>query len=169
MKFSGRWVLLRYYERAANNENVNSWEDCNASSTRLVLLCCPVGICRRGQRARLDEIEMGTERRDRRRQLHDTRTCRESRSAREDRQDLCARIPRDSTMPAYPPRAFKITVVQPGQAGSPASDPARRLTTTTSSKAGSASAASSTASAISAWNTSTTMATSSSNLPIPPD
>ena len=28
-------------------------------------------------------------------------------------------FPVDSKMPAYPPRAFKITVVQPGQAGIP--------------------------------------------------
>ena len=69
-------------------------------------------------------------------------------------------IPVDTKTPAYPPRAFKITIVQPGQAGIPASDRARRPTMTTSSRAGSASAASSTASAISASSTSTITATS---------
>jgi kynurenine formamidase len=34
-------------------------------------------------------------------------------------------FPVDSTMPAYPPRAFKITVVQPGQAGSPGIGPSK--------------------------------------------
>ena len=34
-------------------------------------------------------------------------------------------IPVDSTTPAYPPRAFKITVVQPGQAGSPGLGPSK--------------------------------------------
>ena len=34
-------------------------------------------------------------------------------------------FPVDSTMPAYPPRAFKITVVQPGQAGSPGLGPSK--------------------------------------------
>src|ERR1700755_1044565 len=32
-------------------------------------------------------------------------------------------IPVDSKTPAYPPRAFKITIVQPGQAGSPGIGP----------------------------------------------
>ena len=32
-------------------------------------------------------------------------------------------IPVDSKTPAYPPRAFKITVVQPGQAGIPGLGP----------------------------------------------
>ena len=46
---------------------------------------------------------MGAERRDRRRQLHDARTGRESRAAGEDRQDLRARFPRrlqDARLPA---------------------------------------------------------------------
>src|SRR4026208_1489965 len=34
-------------------------------------------------------------------------------------------FPVDSSMPAYPPRAFKITVVQPGQAGSPDRGPSK--------------------------------------------
>jgi len=34
-------------------------------------------------------------------------------------------IPVDSTTPAYPPRGFKITVVQPGQAGSPGLGPSK--------------------------------------------
>jgi hypothetical protein len=77
-------------------------------------------------------------------------------------------IPVDSKTPAYPPRTFKITIVQPGQAGSPASVRARPPTMTTSSTAGSASAASSTASAISASSTSITTATSWPISPIPP-
>ncbi len=77
-------------------------------------------------------------------------------------------IPVDTKTPAYPPRAFKITVVQPGQAGIPASDPARPPTMTTSSRAGSVSAASSTVSAISASSTSITTATSWPISPIPP-
>src|SRR5262245_26839260 len=34
-------------------------------------------------------------------------------------------FPVDSKMPAYPPRAFKITVVQPGQAGIPGLGPSK--------------------------------------------
>src|SRR5258708_7104446 len=34
-------------------------------------------------------------------------------------------IPVDSKTPAYPPRAFKITIVQPGQAGSPGLGPTK--------------------------------------------
>ena len=34
-------------------------------------------------------------------------------------------IPVDATTPAYPPRAFKITVVQPGQAGIPGLGPSK--------------------------------------------
>ena len=34
-------------------------------------------------------------------------------------------IPVDSTTPAYPPRGFKITIVQPGQAGSPGLGPTK--------------------------------------------
>jgi kynurenine formamidase len=34
-------------------------------------------------------------------------------------------IPVDSTTPAYPPRGFKITVVQPGQAGNPGLGPSK--------------------------------------------
>jgi kynurenine formamidase len=34
-------------------------------------------------------------------------------------------IPVDSTTPAYPPRGFKITVVQPGQAGNPGIGPSK--------------------------------------------
>jgi kynurenine formamidase len=34
-------------------------------------------------------------------------------------------FPLDSNMPAYPPRTFKITVVQPGQAGSPGLGPSK--------------------------------------------
>jgi kynurenine formamidase len=34
-------------------------------------------------------------------------------------------IPVDSKTPAYPPRAFKITIVQPGQAGSPGLGPSK--------------------------------------------
>mgnify|MGYP003693838333 CR=1 FL=1 len=70
-----------------------------------VLCCsgCPVGYGRNGKRSRLDEIEMGTERRDRRRQLHDAGARREGRRAGQDRQDLCARHPdrlQDARLPA---------------------------------------------------------------------
>ena len=34
-------------------------------------------------------------------------------------------FPLDSKMPAYPPRGFKITVVQPGQAGTPGLGPSK--------------------------------------------
>ena len=68
---------------------------------------------------------MGTERRDRRRQLHDARTGLEGGRPDQDRQDLRARFPVDSKTPAYPPRAFKITVVQPGQAGIPGLGPTK--------------------------------------------
>ncbi|MET3838778.1 hypothetical protein ABIE49_000856 [Bradyrhizobium sp. OAE829] len=77
-------------------------------------------------------------------------------------------FPVDSKMPAYPPRAFKITVVQPGQAGIPGLGPSKTTYMTTSSKAGSASAARWTASAISASSTSITTATSCSNSLTPP-
>ena len=76
-------------------------------------------------------------------------------------------IPVDSKTPAYPPRAFKITIVQPGQAGIPGLGPSKTTYNDDIIEAGSASAASSTASAISASTTSTTTATSCSISPIP--
>jgi hypothetical protein len=75
-------------------------------------------------------------------------------------------IPVDSKTPAYPPRTFKITIVQPGQAAAPASVRTRRPTTTTSWTPGSASEASLTGWDISAWSTSITTATSSPISPI---
>ena len=74
-------------------------------------------------------------------------------------------IPVDTKTPAYPPRTFKITIVQPGRPAVRGSVRTRRPIMTTSSIPGSASAASSTASAISASSTSITTATS---LPISP-
>ena len=74
-------------------------------------------------------------------------------------------IPVDSTTPAYPPRAFKITVVQPGQAGSPGLGPSKTTYNDDLLEGGSALAASSTGLATSAWSTSITTATS---LPISP-
>ena len=76
-------------------------------------------------------------------------------------------IETNSKTPAYPPRGFKITIVQPGRRAFRAWVRARPPTTTISSMAGSASAARSTASATSAWSTSTTTATSSPTLPMP--
>ncbi|MET3965008.1 kynurenine formamidase [Bradyrhizobium sp. S3.9.1] len=65
---------------------------------------------------------MGTERRDRCRQLHDAGAGGEGRLAGEDRQDALG-IPVTPQTPAYPPRTFKLTIVQPGQAGSPGLGP----------------------------------------------
>ena len=76
-------------------------------------------------------------------------------------------IPVGADMPAYPPRGFKITVVQPGQAGNPGLGPNKATYNDDMLKAGSASAARWTALATSASNTSTTTATSSPISPIP--
>ena len=93
--------------------------------TRVVLLYCLVGNGRDGKRSRLDEVEMGPERRDRRRQLHEAGTGRQSGSLVKTGKTYALGIPVDSKMPAYPPRAFKITVVQPGQAGIPGLGPSK--------------------------------------------
>ena len=68
---------------------------------------------------------MGTERRDRRRQLHEARTRREGGALVKTGKTYALGIPVGSTTPAYPPRAFKITVVQPGQAGNPGLGPSK--------------------------------------------
>ena len=61
--------------------------------------------------------------------------------------------------PAFPPRTFSLTVVQPGQVAGTLSGQARPRTTTTSSRAGSASAHNWTGSAISASTTCISIAT----------
>ena len=68
---------------------------------------------------------MGTERRDRRRQLHDARTRLEGGGLIKTGKTYALGIPVDSKTPAYPPRAFKITIVQPGQAGIPGLGPSK--------------------------------------------
>jgi hypothetical protein len=77
-------------------------------------------------------------------------------------------IPVDSKTPAYPPRTFKITIVQPGQAGSPGLGPTKTTYNDDIIDGWSASAARSTVSAISASSTSITTATSWPISPIPP-
>jgi hypothetical protein len=77
-------------------------------------------------------------------------------------------IPVDSTTPAYPPRAFKITVVQPGQAGSPGLGPSK-LTYNDDIIEGWVGVGSQLDGlGISASSTSTTTATSCLSSPIPP-
>ena len=68
---------------------------------------------------------MGAGRRDRGRQLHEARTRCEGSGFGQDRQDLRTRYPGELKTPAYPPRGFKITIVQPGQAGSPGLGPSK--------------------------------------------
>ena len=77
-------------------------------------------------------------------------------------------IPVDFKTPAYPPRSFKITVVQPGQAGIPGLGPSKTTYNDDILETWSASAARSTASATSASSTFTTTATSCSISLIPP-
>jgi hypothetical protein len=77
-------------------------------------------------------------------------------------------IPVDSKTPAYPPRGFKITIVQPGQAGIPGLGPSKTTYNDDILETWVGIGSSSTVSAISASSTSTTTATSCSILPIPP-
>jgi hypothetical protein len=77
-------------------------------------------------------------------------------------------IPVDSKTPAYPPRAFKVTIVQPGQAGIPGLGPSKTTYNDDIIEGWVGVAASSTASAISASSISTTTATSWPTLPIQP-
>ena len=68
---------------------------------------------------------MGTERRDRCRQLHDAGTVLKAASLIKTGKTYALGIPVNSKTPAYPPRAFKITIVQPGQAGIPGLGPTK--------------------------------------------
>jgi hypothetical protein len=74
-------------------------------------------------------------------------------------------IETNSKTPAYPPRTFKVLVLQPAKPAAAASVRTRRPTMTTSSRAGSASAVRSTGSATSASTGLITTATSPATLP----
>src|SRR4029077_16808536 len=88
------WITAYYYVSMRRQQPTTitstSGRNCDAQRIRVVLFRCPVGYGRNGKRSRLDEIEVGTERRDRRRQLHDTGTRREGGRTGQDRQDLRA-------------------------------------------------------------------------------